>query len=240
MKHILAPAILLLSINISAQVKVVDVDKLNTGGTVSSNLIYAVGGVPMNNAKYVAIVEGSAFYNDAFVPGKIVLSGGRMYDKMKLRLDLMDNSVQYKGTDGEELVATTPIRTIVLYDAVSEKPLQFDHSDFITPGSKVETGWYQLLDTGTIWLYKRYIKNIRENKPYGSATTEQYITTSSHYYIIVNSVFTPIKKFKSLPDILQDKKAELQQFISSTGLTGKSDKDYSTLISYYNSLVAKK
>lgn len=239
MKTLLAALILPVSANVFAQTTTVNIDKINTSGIVSSNLIYAVGGVPMNNARYVAIMEGSAFYNDAFVPGKIILSGGRMYDKIKLRLDLMDNSVQYISPGGEELVATTSIKTVVLYDAVLEKPLQFDHSDFIA-SSKVETGWYQLLDTGTAWLYKRHIKNIREDKPYGSATTEQHITTSYSYYIIVNSVFTPIKKFKSLPDMLQDKKTALLEYINLNNLTGKSDKDYLAVVNYYNSLVAKK
>jgi len=239
MRTLLATLILFASVNLSAQTKVVDVNQTNTGGAAPSNLLYAVGGIPMNNAKYISIVEGSAFLNDLFVPGKIVLSGGRMYDKIKLRIDLIDNTVQYKDAGGEELVATTPIKTVVLYDAALDKPLQFDHSDFIKPGSKVESGWYQLLDTGSVWLYKRHIKNIRENKPYGSATTEQYITTSYNYYIIVNAVFTPIKKFKALPDMLQDKKAELQEYINLNSFTGKSDKDYSMVIAYYNSLVKK-
>jgi len=239
MKLILVALILVLSANLSAQTKVVDVSNLSGGGQ-PSNLMYAVGGVPMNNVKYVAVVEGSAFFNDQFVAGKIILSGGRVYDKVKLRLDLIDNTVQYKTPEGEDMVATTPIRSIVLYDAASEKALQFDHSDYITPGSKVETGWYQLLDTGATWLYKRHNKSVREDKPYGSATTEQHITTSYNYYIIVNSVFTPVKKFKSLPDILQDKKAELQEYINLNSLTGKSDKDYSAVVAYYNNLVAKK
>jgi hypothetical protein len=189
----------------------------------------------MNNAKYVAVVEGSAFYNDAFFAGKIVLSGGRMYDKVKLRLDLIDNTVHYKSEDDQELVATTPIRTVVLYDAVLDKTLQFDHSDFIS-ASKVETGWYQLLDTGKVWLYKHHNKSTRENKPYGSATTEQYITTSYSYYILVDSVFTPVKKIKAVADILQDKKAELLEYINLNILNGKSDKDYLALVAYYNKL----
>lgn len=238
MKNILAAIILFLQVNVSAQTTVVNVDKMNTGGTVSSNLIYAVGGVPMNNAKYVTVVEGTPFYNEVYFTGKIVLSGGRLYDKIKLRLDLMDNTVHYKNDNGEELVATTPIRSVLLYDATSDKTLQFDHSDFITT-TKPETGWYQLLDTGAAWLYKRHLKIIREEKPYGSATTEQHITTSYNYYVLINSVFTPIKKIKSLPDILSDKKAELLEYINLNSLTGKTDKDYSSLIAYYNSLVKK-
>ncbi len=240
MKFKLSVFILLLSLKGLAQTTVIDVNKINTGGTVSSNLIYAVGGVPMNNAKYVAIVEGTPFFSEAYFTGKIILSGGKVYDKIKLRLDLMDNSVHYMSTEGEELVATTPIKTVFLYDAASQKEIRFDNSEILMTHSTIEKpGWYELLDTGTVRLYKRHNKSIRENKPYGSATTEQYITTSYSYYIFTNTVFTPVKKFKALPDMLQDKKTELQEYINLNSLTGKSDKDYLVLVAYYNSLVKK-
>jgi hypothetical protein len=239
MKIILAALILLSSANLSAQTTVVNVDNINTGGAVSSNLIYAVGGVPMNNAKYVSIVEGSPYYAEAMFTGRLVLSGGKVYDKIKLRLDLMDNTVHYMSKEGEELVATTPIKTVFLYDAVAQKEVQFDNGELMIAGSKAEPGWYELLDTGAVKLYKRHTKIIRENKPYGSATTEQYISTTYSYYILINAVFTPIKKIKALPDMLQDKKTELQEYINLKSLTGKSDKDYLALVGYYNSLVKK-
>jgi len=237
MRIITVAFIFLLSANGFSQT-VVDVSKANQGAGLS-NLYYVVGGVPMNNAKYVAIVEGSAFFSDSFATGKIILSGGKMYANTRLRLDLMDNTVHYISAEGEELIATTPIKSILLKDPVTQKEIQFDHSDFIMTLPRVETGWYQLLDTGAVRLYKRHNKTIRENKPYNSATVEQYISTTYSYYILINSVFTHVKKIRSLPDMLQDKKAELLAYINSNNLTGKSDKDYLALAAYYNSLVTK-
>jgi hypothetical protein len=229
--------ILLSSINTFSQ-RVVDVSKNNSAAT--SGLFYAVGGEPMNNAKYVAIVEGSAFYNEAFLNGKIILSGGKVYDSLSLRLDLIDNTLHYIDRDGEELVATTPVKSVCFKDIISKTETQFDYADFIKTSSKIETGWYQLLDTGKVTLYKRYFKSIKENRPYGSATIEQTISTSNYYYVLINSVFTPLKKIKQLPEMLQDKKAELMNYINSKNLTGKSDKEYLELVTYYNSLVLKK
>lgn len=240
MKTLLTAIIVLLPAYTIAQTTVVDVGKTNSGGTAPSNLLYVVGGVPMNNAKYVAIVEGTPFFNESFTGGKIVLSGGRIYTNIKLRLDMMDNTLQYISPEGEELIATTPIKTVFLTDPATQKENQFDHSDQIMTLSKMETGWYQLLDTGVLRLYKRHHKIIRENKPYGSATVEQYITTSYTYYLLINSVFTPIKKIKALPEMLQDKKTELQEYINTNSFTGKSDKDYLAVVGYYNSLIAKK
>ena len=215
------------------------IDVTNNNSAANGSLFYAVGGEPMNNAKYVAIVEGTAYYNDAFLPGKIILSGGKVYDSLSLKLDLMDNTVHYLAPGGDELIATTAIRSVIFKNLLDKTETRFDYSDFLKTGSKPETGWYQLLDTGTVTLYKRSVKSIKENKPYGLATVEQTITTSGNYYILINAVFTPVKKLKQLPDMLQDKKTELQEYITSKNLTGKTDKDYLELLAYYNGLVRK-
>lgn len=216
--------------------KVVDAGK-NLPAT--SNLFYTVNGEPVNNAKYIRVVEGSAFLNEAWADGKIILSEGRVYDSIKLRIDAMDNTLHYLTPNGEELVATTPVRSVLLADAVTKKITQFDHSDFIATTKKIEPGWYQLLDSGSVSIYKLYIKTIRENKPYSSATYEQTILTTNRYYIFKNALLTQISKFKQIPDMLQDKKNELLEYINSNNLTGRGDADYIALIEYYKSLVKK-
>ena len=83
-------------------------------------------------------------------------------------------------------------------------------------------------------MYKKLTKVITETKPYGSATTEQVIHTSSRYFILYNNQLIRIKKFRDLADILSDKKTEVLSFITSNKLNGKSDEDYNSLLSYYN------
>lgn len=217
--------------------KVIDVGKNNLPNT--GGLYYTVSGVPVSNAKYVRVVEGSPFYNESWTWGKIILSGGKPYDSILLRLNLMENNVHYQSTDGEELIATTPLRSIVLQDPVTGKKIQFDNSDYIKTTAIHEAGWYQLLDSGLATGYKRYLKTIRENKPYGSATYEQTIVTSVRYYLMTQAVFTQIKKIKQLPELLQDKKEQLIAFINLKNLSGKTDEDYALVIAYYNSLYTK-
>lgn len=237
MRTVLSLFSLFISVTLFSQ-RVVDVTSNNSAA--NGSLFYAVGGEPMNNAKYVAIVEGSPYYNEAFLPGKLMLSGGRIYDSLKLKLDLIDNTLHYLTPEGEELIATTPLRSVMFKNLAEKTETKFDNADFIAANPKPAAGWYQLLDTGTVTLYRRYVKTIKENKPYGIATVEQTISTASNYYILINAVFTQVKKIKQLPDMLQNKKAELTEFINSKGLTGKTDADYMAVISYYNRLALQK
>jgi hypothetical protein len=214
--------------------KIVNVGKENLPNT--SGLFYAVGGVPISNAKYVRVVDGSPFYMEAWSRGKLVLSEGTSYENVPLRLDLMDNSVHYIAPNGDELIATSPIRTITVRDSLIGKIIQFDNSAFMSNSGKADAGWYQLLDSGKVLLYKRYKKSIRENKPYGSATYEQTIETSVNYYVLINGLLTPVKKFQQLPELLSDKTTELKTFLNLKNLAGRSDADHIKLVQYYNSL----
>jgi len=171
--------------------------------------------------------------------GKIVMSGGFVYNNIYLRIDLIENAIRYLAPDGKEMIATSPIRSVILSDSVTGKEFKFVNSRFMLITGKIENGWYQMLDTGYATLYKHFTKVISENKPYGASTTEQKINAYGSYFVMVKSVLNPIKKIKELPDLLNDKKEELKAYLSTKNLSGRSDADYIALITYYNSLFLK-
>jgi len=217
--------------------KTIDVGKNDLPNTSGS--LYAVGGQPFVNYNYVKVIEGSPYFKEEWMGGKVIMSGGFAYDSIYLRLDLMENSLHFIGPDGQEMIANSPIRSIILADSLTGKKFRFIHSDYLQSTGKIIPAWYQMLDTGQVTLYKRFSKVINESRPYGSATTEQRITTTGQYFLMINAVFTPVKKLKEIPDLLPDKKEELKAFINLKNLSGRNDADFSTLVSYYNSLVGK-
>lgn len=217
--------------------KVVDVSKNNLPNT--AGLYYAVGGQPFLNYKYVRVMEGTPYFKEEWMGGKVIMSGGYAYDSVYLRLDLMENSLHYIGQDGQEMISTSPVRSVILSDSVTGNKYRFVNSDYLPVSGKVEQGWYQVLDTGQVTLYKRYVKVINENKPYNAATTEQRIITNGQYFLMISAVLTPVKKFRDIPGLFPEKKEELKSFISMKNLSGRSDADYSALIGYYNSIAAK-
>ena len=235
MKYILSILFLLQALTVCCQqTKVVDVGKEIVN--VSPARFFTVGGEPVSNAKYIRVVEGTPYFNEAWMKGSLDLSDGHGYENLWLKIDLTDNSLLYLDADGKEMIATSVIKNVTLIDSVSGKKYNFVHSSFISCAGKIEPGWYQILTSGKATVFKRYIKIINEAKPYGSATYEQTIVTASNYFLLADSVFSPIKKFKALPGMLKNKKDELSQYISSKNLTGKTDADYVDLVAYYYSL----
>jgi hypothetical protein len=217
-----------------SQTKVIDVDK--TDANVSNSLFFVVGGQPFAAAKYVRVVSGSPYFNENWMKGKVALGNGRMYDSMRLKLDLIDHSLLYLGKDNNELIATQPVKGVTLADSITRQQYHFIHSSFLSLDKNMFRGWYQILSSGKATLYKFIRKDIKENRPYGSATVEQSIETTDQYFLFYNSVFTRVKKIKDMPEILAGKKDEMKRYIDQQKLSGKSEEDYIKLVAYFNKL----
>lgn len=235
MRCILIFVIILITIGSDAQ-RVVDLTK-DDANLLNPNFFYTVSGEPVGLPKYVRVVEGSAFFITDWLTGRVMLISGKEYGPMQLKLDLLKNELYYLEPSGKEMIATTPLQRVILIDTIRQLHYIFIHSDAIpTIHPDGERGWFELLNNGRASIYKKITKSITETKPYGSATTEQIIHTSSKYFILYNNQFIRIKKFRELPEILNDKKADVQSFIASKKLTGKSDEDFNMVISYYNDM----
>lgn len=219
------------------QSKTVDVNKEIVN--VSPARFFTVGGEPVSNVKYIRVVAGTPYFNEAWMKGSLDLSDGHGYENLWLKIDLTDNTLLYLDADGKEMIATSVIKNVTLIDSVTGKKYNFVYADFIMNTGKIKPGWYQLIASGKASVYKHYAKIINETKPYGSATYEQSIVTASNYFLLTDSVFSEIKRFKALAGMLKNKKDELNQYISNTNLSGKTDADYAELVLYYNSLFAK-
>ena len=221
--------------------RTVDVDK-NTGvGTDALNQLYMVNGVPFVQAKFSRVVEGSPFFNKEMMRGAIILSKGREYKNILVRLNLPETQVNYIDEKQMEMIATTPVREVVLWDTIAQKDYRFVYSDYIEAGEvKPEKDFYELLYNGKAELYKQYKKEMTESRPYGSATYEQTIHEQALYYVLLDGKWIRAKKVKNLPEILSKEKIKIQQFISDNKLYADNDDNFIAVIDYYNSLMTPK
>ncbi|MBL7744449.1 MAG: hypothetical protein JNN00_13325, partial [Chitinophagaceae bacterium] len=211
-----------------SQTKVVDVGKENV--QITSSLFYSVGGEPVSTTKYVRVVSGSPYFSENWMKGKLALGDGRMYDSLRLKLDMVEHSLLFISQLGKELMATTPVRGVSLIDSLTGQQYHFIHSSYLSLAKNMEKGWYEILANGKAILYKYIRKDIKENRPYGSATIEQSIVDTDQYYVFYQNTFTRLKKIKEIPEILGEKKENLKLFIEQKKLTGRPDTDYSELV----------
>ncbi|HEX7847637.1 MAG TPA: hypothetical protein VF476_17675 [Chitinophagaceae bacterium] len=230
LKAVLLISLLYFSTLSQGQQRVIDVGKSDQA---VMRAFFAVGGEPFSTTKYVKVVEGTPYFREEWMRGSLVVSDSMEYVNMRLRLDLLANDVEFIDKKGEILIATSSIREIRLVDSLTGNSFRFIHSSAIG-GKEIQTGWYQVLTSGKATLYKKIHKQLDENRPYSSATTEQRISNINQYFILFNGSFTRVKKIKDVPDLFPDNKTVLSNFINSNKLSGKTDSDYISLVNEYN------
>jgi hypothetical protein len=214
--------------------KTVDVTQ-GTTSAMSLTFFDAVNGEPIVFAKFVQLVDGSPYFRDDWMKGNVVMNGAeKQYGGILLKLDLYQNEVHYQTLSGVEMIAVTPIQRVILFDTAAQQIFNFVNGQFIAANSPVR-GWYLLLTEGNATLFKQIQKHLTERRPYNSATTEQSISNSNHYYVLYKGTFTEAKKLRDLPDLLPEKKSEISDYLKSNNLSGKSDSDFEKVINYFNS-----
>ena len=215
--------------------QVVDVSKQDV--QPGPSVFYAVGGEPFVNVKFVNLVEGSPYFKDEWFKGVVVDKADHQYKDVNLKIDLMDNNVHYLDDKEKELIVTTPIKEIVLTNTAGDN-FRFIHSSSFETINVKKEGWYLWLCSGVASLYKVFVKNLTEIKPYGSATFEQHIQTTEKYLVLHNNAFFEVKKLKDLPSVLANKKTELEAFLKNNDdQKASTDDRFVKMIEYYNTLL---
>ena len=232
MKLLLLPSFLFTTIIGSAQ-NTIDITKQNVDAAYYFNVI---NGTPVVSTKFAKVVEGTPYFKNDWAKGVVILTGGKQYPNMFLKLNILDNQVHYQDEKGKEMVATAPIKKVILTDPDKSEMDTFINSRYIVGLNSPIDRWYQLLAEGKASVLKLINKQMTENKPYGSATIEQKIYSSPQYFILYNNELIKAKKIKELAEIFPEKRKELLKYISDNHLSGKSDNDFIIAVNYYNSL----
>src|SRR5262245_31312717 len=105
--------------------KTVDVTS-GTASAMSPNFFTVVSGEPIVFAKFTQLVNGTPYFRDEWMKGNVVMNGAeKQYAGILLKLDLYQNEVHYQSLSGVEMIATTPIQKIVLFDTAAEQIFNF-------------------------------------------------------------------------------------------------------------------
>jgi hypothetical protein len=193
--------------------------------------LYDLKGETISN-KYGKVTEGFPFFSDEWLKGKIVSTSGKTYDNLSLKLNLVENEIHYLDDQAVEFLLKTPARLVVLTDLLYNKSYTFIQTS--TPCHKNEKTWYQVLDTGNVWLIKAEVKQIIEIKPYGSATMEEKVTSSISYYLYTPAECTQLKNPRDLWEKLDKRLPGFSEKPASKGSGKKTEETLIQLSRIYN------
>ncbi|HVU97950.1 MAG TPA: hypothetical protein VHE34_22155 [Puia sp.] len=235
MYRILATVILAGLLTSSKAQRVIDVNSTDGAGATDYSASSAVMGQLYTGLKFVRVTAGTPFFKEQFMKAVLFDDGGGRYRCNAVRINLLDNEINFLGADGRENVATSPVRRIILTDSTNGANYYFIWGLELTPPDKsLEKVWFQVLVNDETTLCRQIKKKIHETPSYGTATTDQDILSIDAYWLHRNGKLTAVRNWDDLLNQLQDQKPMLTQYIHDHHLKGKSADDFTQVVTAYN------
>jgi hypothetical protein len=203
----------------------------------SGNHFYLNADLSVIMDKYPAFASGTPYFIDEWSNADVELENGNMSKNVKVRLDLIENTLQYISPEGRELIATAAIKTVILRDSSTGNVYKFVPSSFLDRMKNAKVYWYLELVSGPACLYKWITKAINQPKNYVPSESQASVISSEEFFIYADSILLPVKRIKDLPHLLNNKFSQLDAYITTNKLSGKSESGFIELIRYYNGLL---
>jgi hypothetical protein len=140
-------------------------------------------GEPILN-NYSRVTEGSPFFSHEWLKGRAVGMDGKVYENLTAKLNLLEPGIHFQDEQQREFRMNIPMRELVLSDPASGTSYRFLRSGELCQGNT--QAWYQVLDSGRVTLLKLDTRLLTEVKPYGSAVTEEHITASVRFFLLLD------------------------------------------------------
>jgi hypothetical protein len=180
-------------------------------------------------------IQGSPFANTKWSNGVIITEKGISYDNLLFKYDAYLHELVFQINDSTYRF-TEPVKEFMIHkiDGKTASISRFVKSSSIhnlLPGLYV-----QQLVNDKVSFYKHYKKIITETTNYGAAAGKQFEDKISYYIIVNNQLRLVVLSKKSLKDLLDDKWAEIDQYMEKNKLSPKSESAWAMVIEYYNGL----
>lgn len=134
------------------------------------------------------------------------------------------------------LMTTTPIRAVTLNS--NEGICTFvPGAPWKDVDNALDGAWLELLVNDNVSLLRQIRKKLNEEIPYGGSTAEQTITDFDFYYVQLKGRFVRLKGWSDLAGLFTDKRQQIDEYIRMNHLKGRSFKEYTQVVTYYNSLL---
>jgi len=177
--------------------------------------------------------EGSPYFNDEFVPGKIILSDGQVYHNIPLRYNIYSDQFEFeKNKNALGIERGKQFPCFIIGDRT------FRYSEFKFR-NKTEEGYLEQIIEGEYSLYLKYTTTLREAVEEGAfqeAKKPSFFPQKPVFMIgYKTNRIVEVRSSRDLDKEFQDLGESLNKFKGKNKLKLKSKEDYIELITYLNS-----
>ncbi|MFM8912586.1 MAG: hypothetical protein ACKOE6_06675 [Flammeovirgaceae bacterium] len=188
-------------------------------------------------------IEGSPFLVDTWLTGDITLKNGAKINNIATRLNLATNELHIMKTENgintEIIVQSGSISAVTIYEsAVTGLNGRNFGIGFPAVDGFNQNTFYEIIVNGPASLVKNLRKKVVEEKPFNSAVATKKFVEYENYYVFVGGKMNRYKKGKEfILQVLEDKKNEIEKFLTENRIKCRTENDCSKVLEYYNSII---
>ncbi|MFL5786448.1 MAG: hypothetical protein ACJ748_00215 [Flavisolibacter sp.] len=163
-----------------------------------------------------------------WLPG-VVFFEGILYNDVNLKYDMVKDQLILKRPDGFGIELFSPR---IKYFSVAGHSFYYFPANAVNKSSPAE-GFYDQLETGKLTLYVKREKKILEII---TNAVEHRIVETDKYYILKDGKYHFIKKFKSLLDLIPEKRKDIRSYMRKQNIRYKDDPEFALkkVVAFYN------
>jgi hypothetical protein len=184
--------------------------------------------------------SGSPYFTDEYKYANILLTSGRVFANVKMRIDLAAQQAFIITSNGIEanmgggMVKEITYADTTVNDGIISYKFQ---TGFPAIDKQTKNNFYLVLVEGRCNFLKLILKKVTERRnDFVNGTIVDY-ETYEDYYFFAKGVMKRIKKDKDfILAELSDKQAEVNQYILSNKINLRNQEQLVKLVAYYNSL----
>lgn len=168
---------------------------------------------------------GSVFYNNM------------LYENVLLLYDVVKEELLTQAPDRTHIIELNE-KKISWFKIADQAFVKLNHDS--TGNEILRSGFYAVLYSGSISLYKKVEKTIREKSSI-SIGINKYVVENDEYFIRKNDLYFKVKNKKSILSLLKDHKKEVTKFIKKNDLDLRKNKEdaFTKIVTYYDGLSNK-
>lgn len=177
-------------------------------------------------------VEESPFLSDNWAYARIKLSDNRVFDSVRIKLNLFENKVHFIDNNKKERMIGIAVKELEIRDQSSP----FNNTIFVSGYGKEPEVFYQVISDGKkIGYIKEMKKIIKEYKVFNAPVQKKFELQSEK--LCLYSKGTLYEENKNCSSLLSafGNDSKILSYISSNGLKCNKEKDLKKLVEYYNS-----
>jgi hypothetical protein len=179
-------------------------------------------------------VEGSAYLNEEFINGAVILATGAEYSDIPLRYNVYNEQIEFRNHKGDVFNINNPASI----NKLTIGPSKFIYVKYIRSKNEIHL-FAEVIAEGKLSLLKHHRINLQPAKQaetHKAAQPPKFVKIPSEYLIKKEDGNVQlIKNKKELLNILSDKSKRIEEIIDREKLSVKVEGDLKRIVEFYNS-----